>query len=273
MTGISGIMGFQAGGGNLKYQDFLTSGTFNVPAGIEVITAILVGGGGGGGNVTVTSRGGGGGGGGEIVCSSVFVKGISSIPVTIGAGGAGAPSGSDGKGSTGNQTSIGSSPPDYNIAFGGAGGDSERSQRGYYGGYGGNTSPNHSTKLYTTAWSRMLTGGLGAGGGTHIAYPGHVVNIGVAQFAGGGGGGQGYHTSGSITEATDGSNSQFDANSLGVGNIGGGGGASWGSGAPGSLSDSVGGSAAANTGGGGGGGSAQGGGDGGSGFVRIFWTE
>jgi hypothetical protein len=78
------------------FQTFTTSGTWEVPTNVSWVYAIVVGGGGGGSNCQWTSgteleeanaSGGGGGEGG--VCFGIYnVSGDTSIPITIGAGGA-----------------------------------------------------------------------------------------------------------------------------------------------------------------------------------------
>jgi len=61
---ISAIMGLASGGGGLvNSQEFTSSGTFNVPSGITMVSVLLVGGGGGGAGNPAGGAGGGGGGG------------------------------------------------------------------------------------------------------------------------------------------------------------------------------------------------------------------
>jgi len=85
---ISAIMGLTGvGGGNMKYQEFTSSGTWNKPNNnIEVAFALLVAGGGSGAAYSGNACGGAGG---EVIFGMAFVKDNSSYTVTIGAGGAG----------------------------------------------------------------------------------------------------------------------------------------------------------------------------------------
>jgi len=91
MSGIGGIMGLAVSGGQTSGQQFLTSGTFNIPSGIQFLEVLLVGGGGSGGKYTWNSTYSvaSGGGAGEILFGKIYVAGLTQIAVTIGAGGQG----------------------------------------------------------------------------------------------------------------------------------------------------------------------------------------
>jgi hypothetical protein len=58
-----------------------TETTWNVPAGVSSISAIIVGGGGGGGDSAADATGGGGGAGGFFQNSNIFVEGSIAIAV------------------------------------------------------------------------------------------------------------------------------------------------------------------------------------------------
>ena len=135
-------------GVNYKVHTFTSSSTLSVSSGISDIEYVVIGGGGGGG-----AYGGGGGAGGyrsSVVGESSgggqsaepkisIVSG--SYPVTVGAGGAGAPTASSPNSSAGQNGGISRF---YTIeCFGGGGGASGESQdSGKDGGSGGGGSPN-----------------------------------------------------------------------------------------------------------------------------------
>ena len=132
------------GGGGGTYQTvqtFSTSGTWTKPAGVTKIIVEVVGGGGGGARSCEWGEdcGGGGGGGGGYCKKLVDVSAISSISMTVGAGGAAQPNQMD-NGSPGGTSTFGTSPV-YCQATGGGGGIGGSSQRGIIpvalGGNGG----------------------------------------------------------------------------------------------------------------------------------------
>ena len=90
-------------------QLFTSSGTFNVPAGVFQIRAIVVGGGGGGGGASFNggapfgNRAGAGssGGGGGTAVKTMSVTPLAALAVTVGAGGAGGAGNAAGAGSDG----------------------------------------------------------------------------------------------------------------------------------------------------------------------------
>lgn len=91
-----------SGGGTVipgyEYQEFLESGTFTVPTGVEYVTVWAMGGGGGGdggiltvSNATTSSARGGGGGRSSwwVLRRNIYVGGTATVSVGIGAGGTG----------------------------------------------------------------------------------------------------------------------------------------------------------------------------------------
>lgn len=108
-----------------KVKEFLTSGTWTRPAGVETVEVLLVGGGGGGGGISYTgsasSLSSGSGGGGGVVKKLIDVTSIpvgQSVAVTIGAGGTGGTTAGTAGGVGGNSL-FGS----LLTALGGGGGD------------------------------------------------------------------------------------------------------------------------------------------------------
>lgn len=100
-------------------QVFKTAGVFTwaVPVGVKKAWVTVIGGGGGGGRAGVSGAGSGGGGGGGLAQELVDLSGVTSVTVTVGAGGAGATVDA-GVGETGATSSFGT----YLSATGGAGG-------------------------------------------------------------------------------------------------------------------------------------------------------
>lgn len=96
--------------GKLKSQDFTSSGTFTVPAGVTTVWVTMTGGGGSGAALRSFTPAAGGAAGAYCIKRAVTVTPGASITVTIGAGGAGIPMYSNGdfQGNQGGTTSFGS---------------------------------------------------------------------------------------------------------------------------------------------------------------------
>lgn len=202
---------------SVPVQNITASENFTVPAGIgHALVAMLgAGGGGGAGNNSTNSVGSGAGGGGLIFWTPLTAGTV--IPITIGAGGAGAPAGGS-QGTAGGNTVFGNSTdPYYAIAGGGAGGlsaeptinsypaggtytlptGSEISQLASGDGINGNigagvgvagggaVNPLHYTTSIATGYITPNTLGAGGAGGSDTGPGGNGSNYG----AGGGGGG------------------------------------------------------------------------------------
>ena len=243
------------------------------------VDVLVVGGGGGGGS----DMGGGGGAGGFIYREGFNVE-PGAYKVTVGAGGAGAPAGTDQqRGSSGEDSIFGSL-----TAKGGGGGASDHDSNmspAADGGSGGGASGQNANAGKGTpdqghpganSKGQWYPGGGGGAGGPGQVAPAHGGNglacaiLGKPVYFAGGGGGSGY--------SEDGGNG-------GIGGGGGGGvgtttggtglnnGAPGGGGGRGQQCNTPGGNAGANTGGGGGGGAHytqnNKGGDGGSGIVVV----
>ena len=114
---------------------FDASGTWTKPAGCVRIKATIIGGGGGGGGIKIASNqyaAGAGGNSGAVCVKYLDVTSISSIPVTVGAGGLG---GSETNGVVGNPGAVGGTSQlgtsgVYGIAPGGTGGSGRSLSQG-----------------------------------------------------------------------------------------------------------------------------------------------
>jgi hypothetical protein len=183
------LVNYAAGAGGLvNVQVFTTSGTYTPSPGATKALIFATGGGGGGedgcGN-------GIGGGGGATAITLINLTGISSVPVTIGAGGSGAANAE----SNGGTTSFGT----YAVAGGGYCGNGG-------GGTGGPNESGNGTGGTATAGLFLIRGGSGGGqynvgpsgdgGASFWGDGGRGVNSGVgeldAHVYGGGGGGASY---------------------------------------------------------------------------------
>lgn len=183
-----------------KFQAFVSSGTFTIPASVTGLKATVVAGGGAGGGGTVTINGGGGGSGSAAIRYFSGLTPGNTIIVTIGAGGTGASAlpGGNGSNSTltsGTQTittvttvagtggaSNTSGSAGGGAGLGGSGGDIN------FGGAGGNGG------IPGTSIGGNGGGSLFGGGGQNAA--GTNGAAGTAPGAGGGGGGNGSNTTG-----------------------------------------------------------------------------
>lgn len=180
-------------GGGMKYQIFTSSGTFIVPSGVTQVLVTLIGGGGGGSKGGgAHSSGAGGGGGGVYYRAPVTVTPGSSIPVTIGSGGAGGTS-SHIDGYAGGTSSFGS----YLSATGGGPG------RGRGGSSTGGSTGSPSTTYYTQPGGKGMGYDWidhigGHGGGTVLGgpAPGVCDSSSRGLVFGGGGSGGGYTADG-----------------------------------------------------------------------------
>lgn len=172
-------------------QTFTSSGTFTVPAGVSLIKVTVVGGGGGGGGgyqaSNYSNAGGGTGGGGGVAVGYVSVTPGSTHTVTIGAGGAGTNSWSNG--SAGGTSSFGS----VLSATGGGGGlraapfscgENSCASTGGNGSVGGGSGSARNTVSIPVSWSQY-TRSRGGGKTAGIEY-----SIGFTD-GGAGAGGQG----------------------------------------------------------------------------------
>lgn len=119
--------------GKLKSQEFLSSSTFTVPAGVTTVWVTMTGGGGSGSNATGGSgwAAAGGGAGAYVIKQAVNVTPGASITVTIGAGGSGVDN-TVNTGNNGGATSFGSVS-----VSGGEGGPRGSSGIVLFGGGGG----------------------------------------------------------------------------------------------------------------------------------------
>ena len=172
--------------GFANIQEFTSSGTFTVPAGISRCKVRVWGPGGGSGSSGATGNGspGGGGGGGY---SERIVTGLTAgtaIAVSIGAGGIAGASG--GAGGTGGTSSFGS----YLSATGGAGGQNNASGNAGAGGTGFGGSLNLTGATGSTGSSGSIAvGGSGGGSPFGISGTGGALGISSAGLIPGGGAG------------------------------------------------------------------------------------
>jgi hypothetical protein len=281
-VGTTPVIAPKASGGNITTDGTYWIHTFNstgafVPSQSLSCDYLVVAGGGGGGAASASAGGGGGGAGGYIYLTGQLFTANTSYTATIGAGGAGATSGSspaDIRGISGNNSVLISGT----AVGGGGGGAYSANSAGINGGSGGGASGGFSTSSGGSA-----TAGQGFNGGTGTSGAGFTGGGGgggtqAGQNGGGttygGYGGAGYTTSISGTSSTyaggggGGANPAQGATTAGAGGSGGGGSGVFANGS-GTANSGV-----ANTGGGGGGncGGSSTSGNGGSGIVIIRYT-
>jgi hypothetical protein len=165
------------GGGSLKSQEFLASGTFTVPTGITSVWVTMIGGGGSG----AAGTGGRGGGGAGAYCFKrpFSVTAGASLTVTIGGGGAGVLAAATGN--PGTSTSFSS----LTVTGGSGGGVSTSTQNPVLAGAGGSAGA-------TGTEGGVAEGSLLGGRGGQSLYNG-------TAYIGGGGGGFGDGTAASTT--------------------------------------------------------------------------
>ncbi len=176
-----------------KFQQFTSSGTFTIPAGVTAVKVTVVGGGGagGGGGATTSAAGcGGNSGGASIKWLSGLTPG-NTLAVTIGAGGAG---NSNANGNSGGNSTVASGTQTITTitGSGGAGGTGP-------GGVGANPTAgsggdmNFAGNAGTLAPVSSAIAGNGGGsifGGSGLgAFNAANGNAGTSPGAGGGGGG------------------------------------------------------------------------------------
>ncbi|WP_163401417.1 PKD-like domain-containing protein, partial [Flavobacterium fluviatile] len=196
-------------------QTFISSGTFNVPAGVTSVTVQAWGGGGAGGgaNNANATRNGGGGGGGAYTIRTVSVTPLSTIAVTVGAGGTGVTASDTGT-NTGNGGDGGTSTFASTVAVvaaggkggevgnsthsdngnGGAGGlggtfnggNGQNGSNAGSGGGGGSAGTAINGNNGTLAGAAAVTSGGAGAGGRNSNGPG----ISATTLGGGGGGGR-----------------------------------------------------------------------------------
>ncbi|MBI5779683.1 MAG: DUF2341 domain-containing protein, partial [Planctomycetes bacterium] len=253
---------------NYTTHIFTSGGTFTVTAGSGNVEVLVVGGGGGGG----TQHGGGGGAGGLIYNPSFAVV-VGSYPITVGAGGAGAPAGGNGdrpRGTNGSDSVFSTL-----TAIGGGGGGSYRTGAALSGNDGGSGGGGGSGGSSGAGGATTQTGGFGSAGGSDT--------LNVAPWRGGGGGGAGAAGATGMTTGNGGAGKEYSISGVSTYYAGGGGaGSNTGTGGAGGLGGGGAGSSngasgpdgtagTPNTGGGGGAGGAYNyaGGAGGSGIVII----
>ena len=156
LNGANGISVYSAAG----------SYTWPVPVGVKNVLVTVIGGGGGGSRRSTTAglSAGGGGAGGGYANKLVDLTGVSSVNVTVGAGGAGASTDNTG-GAAGGSSSFGS----YLSASGGAGGGGAGGPSAGGVGVGGDLNsslgPGSGGADFTTGSGTGNTRISGAGGG------------------------------------------------------------------------------------------------------------
>ena len=152
-------------------QVFTADGTFTIPAGVTSVFAEGSGAGAGSGSATIAPESGTSGGGGAYCRSFIDVTGLSTISVTVGAGGTGAPNTSTANGGDGGDTSFGS----YFTAGGGKGdGTGGTATGGGFNQDGGQAGTGFRVSAAGASTNQGRTSG--AGGGSFFG-PGAPMNF------------------------------------------------------------------------------------------------
>lgn len=189
-----GVVSGTGGGATMMAQVFTSNNTFTIPGGVSSVKVTVVGGGGGGANGTTELAGGqGGGAGGAAIKWLTGLTPGNTITVTVGTGGLGSLSPTDGGYSriaSGTQsiTTITANGGYKGWAYGGPNttGGQGGSATGGDLNFGGAASDNQGPYGGSVGASSIFGGGGGGfGGGTASA------GVGAAPGAGGGGGGFG----------------------------------------------------------------------------------
>ena len=171
------------GGGYASTQVFTSSGTWTKPSGIKLVRVVVTGGGGAGkGNYANNSAGGGGGG---TAIKTIDVTSISSVTVTIGAGGASSQDGGVAAPS-GSASSFGSH------CSGGGGGGGNNWTAGGAGGSGSSGDVNIKGTMGHGYWQGLNQVNGGGGGtiwGSPVNHANAVTNYNGDIYGVGGSGG------------------------------------------------------------------------------------
>lgn len=169
-----------------------TNQSWTVPAamrlGLVKPIVTVIAGGGGGGHTESANLGGGGGGGGGAAKGVVDLTGITTVAVTVGSGGAGAPSGTSGFGSTGGNSSFGAS---IACIGGGGGGNPSAGQAGTSSGAAAIVPISAAGCGTSVTPSGGITGSGGGYGGEGAAISSRPLGVIGRGFGGGGAGGGG----------------------------------------------------------------------------------
>jgi len=201
------------GGGTSQSEEFLTSDTWTVPAGVSLIWVDMIGGGASGSSVA--AAGGGSGGGAGELCEGLAVPctPAASITVTIGAGGVAANAATFNAGGDTSVTSDGvtyyarGAPSRTGGGIGGGLGSTYQTQESntYFGGSGGGAGGN-------------VGANNGAPGGTNASYPtAAAFGATAGGLAGGGSGGNSPFGLGGAGGTGDAAGSAAPAGSYGAG--------------------------------------------------------
>lgn len=257
--------------GQYQHVLFTSSGTWIVPAGVNLIwvDAVGGGGGGGGGHASFTTGGGGGGGPSGVYCIQQELPVVpgETLTITVGAAGAGGNPGAHG--TTGGDTIVSGSLDSIRTFVSGSGSTGTATNGGNSKNAGG----------FITGPDTEGTDATSISCATGSYYSPRYCGLAqVIQQLGGSGGGPGY-AGGETTHGKSGASSSVykaggtASGSAGAGMGGGGSGGCtpWGIGGNAGNAGSAGGNASGYGAGGGGGGCNAAGGNGTSGFVRIYW--